>query len=803
MPVITINKKDFCQLAGKEFTLKEIEDNMPMLGTGWEGSEGDEFTVEVFPNRPDMLGVEGLARAFSSFMGVRTGLKKYKLEGSEEMVIVENKVAKVRPYFVSCVIKNVKFTDEFIKSIMQIQEKLHITHCRKRKKVAIGLHDYDKIVFPVIYTTKPKDFKFVPLEQNKEMTLQEILEKLPKGKDYAWILEGMEEYPLIHDGREKVLSMPPIINSEDTKVEETTKNIFVDITATDEKTANEVLNIIVTTFADRGATIHKIKIKYPTRMIYTPDLSSKVMVLDPNYINSLLGLKLTNKEIIEYLGRMGHDAEEINKDKIQVSIPCYRTDIMHQIDLVEDVAIGYRYDKFEPEIPSITTTGEEDPEEVFCTTLRSLLVGYGLQETMTFILTNKRNLFNKMNMESRPIAETSNAKTSEYNVVRNWLLPNLMEVLSRNKHNEYPQNLFEVGEVIVLDDNDVGNKTMKRLAITLCHSRANFSEMKSLVESVLANVGVSNYEVQQSKCPCYISGRAAKFTINGRVLARFGEIDPKVLENWGLEMPVVGGEVCVDLLFDIITGKEIVEKVTRYEIKLSEKVDKLKKQKTTKSDTMNEFERIDTERLFYQDPYMKETKAKVTEINGKEVVLDKTLFFAFSGGQASDRGTINEIPVVDAKKENHRIVHVLENKPNFKIGDTVQLKLDWERRYKLMKLHTAAHIVYYPFTEKLGRPKIIGSNINPEKARIDFLYDKPISEVIPEIEKESSQTISQGLEIKTELDKKEVEKRWWRCGKWGMPCGGTHVKNTSEIGKIKLKRKNIGAGKERVEIYLV
>ena len=211
------------------------------------------------------------------------------------MVIVENKVAKVRPYFVSCVIKNVHFTDDFIKSIMQIQEKLHITHCRKRKKVAVGLHDYDKIVFPVIYTTKPKDFKFVPLEQNKEMTLQEILEKLPKGKDYAWILEGMEEYPLIHDGREKVLSMPPIINSQDTKVEETTKNIFVDITATDEKTANEVLNIIVTTFADRGATIHKIKIKYPTRMIYTPDLSSKVMVLNPNYINSLLGLKLTNK----------------------------------------------------------------------------------------------------------------------------------------------------------------------------------------------------------------------------------------------------------------------------------------------------------------------------------------------------------------------------------------------------------------------------------------------------------------------------------------------------------------------------
>jgi len=555
MAIITVDRSDFCQLAGKEFTMKEIEENIPMMGTAWEGSEGDEFTVEIFPNRPDMLSVEGLARAFSAYMGVKTGLRKYKLEGSEEMVIIDQKVSKVRPYFVSCVIKNIKFTDDFIKSIMQIQEKLHITHCRKRKKVAIGLHDYDKIVFPVTYTTKPKDFKFVPLEQSEEMTLQEILEKLPKGRDYAWTLEGMKEYPLLHDGRGTVLSMPPIINSEDTKVEETTKNIFVDITATDEKTANEVLNIIVTTFADRGATIHKIKIKYSDRMIYTPDLSTKGITINSKYINSLLGLKLTNQEIIKCLNKMGHDAQEIGKDKLEVTSPCYRTDIMHEIDIVEDVAIGYGYDKFDPEIPNISTIGEEDEKEIFCTRLRSLLVGYSMQECVTFILTNKKNLFQKMNMKTVPIAETSNAKTSEYSVVRNWLLPSLMEVLSRNKHNEYPQNLFEVGEVVELDDNEVGNKTMKRLAIVLCHSKANFSEMKSLIESVLSNVGVSDYEVKESKCPCYIPGRVAKFVVNEKTLARFGEIDPKVLENWGLETPITGGEICVDCLFDLIKGR--------------------------------------------------------------------------------------------------------------------------------------------------------------------------------------------------------------------------------------------------------
>ncbi len=555
MPVISIDKKDFCQLAGKEFTIEEIAENIPMMGTAWEGVRGDTFDVEVFPNRPDMLSVEGLARAFSSYMGVNSGLRNYQLEGSQEMVVVENKVAEVRPYFVSCIIKDVEFNDDFIKSVMQLQEKLHITHSRKRKKTAIGLHDYDKIVFPVIYTTKPKDFKFIPLEENKEMTLEEILEKHPKGKEYAWILEGMEEYPLLHDARDRVLSMPPISNSEDTKVEETTKNIFVDITATDEKTANEVLNIIATTFADRGAKIHKIKIKYPGKMIYTPDFSPQAMTVESNYINKLLGLKLKNKEIIELLRRMGHDVEEIGSDKLRVFSPCYRTDIMHPMDLVEDVAIAYGYDKFEPKIPNIATIGEEDPKEVFCTNLRSLLVGYGLQEVVTFILTNKNDLFKKMNMEERAIAETSNAKTSEYNVVRNWLLPSLMEVLAGNKHNEYPQNLFEVGEVVELADNDIGNKTMKRLAITLCHSKANFSEMKSLVESILANVGVDSYKVEKSECPCYVPGRAVKFTVNDRALARFGEIDPKVLEKWGLEMPVVGGEICVELLFDLINNE--------------------------------------------------------------------------------------------------------------------------------------------------------------------------------------------------------------------------------------------------------
>jgi phenylalanyl-tRNA synthetase beta chain len=552
MPVITVDINDFCKLVGKDIPMKEIEEKLPMLGVGWEGIEKNEFSVEVNPNRPDMLSVEGLARAFSSFMDIKTGLRTYKAEKSIYMVKVDSATKPIRPYIVSAIVTGVEMTDEFIKSLMQIQEKLHITHCRKRRKAAIGIHDLDKVKFPVVYTAKDPSYKFIPLGEEKEMTLDNILRHTSKGKDYGWVLKGMDKYPILIDADNKVMAMPPIINSIHTMVEEKTKNLFIDITGTDDKTINEVLNVVVTSLAERGGKIQLVKVKYPDREIQTPKLDTKAMSLEPNYVNKLLGLKLTNSEMIKYLQRMGFDAVEVGKN-LQVIIPCYRTDIMHAIDLVEDIAIAYGYDRFVPEIPNISTIGEENPLEAFSTKLRTLLVGYGLQEVITFMLTNKENLYKKMLMEEKDVIETANPKTEEYSIVRNWLLPSLMEVLWRNRHREYPQNIFEVGDVIELNpSSDTGSKTMRRLGIVLCHSKANFSEMKSVVENILKNLEIKNYKMEESTLPCFIPGRAAKIVINEKNLGRFGEINPEVISNWELEMPAAACELCVDLLFDSI-----------------------------------------------------------------------------------------------------------------------------------------------------------------------------------------------------------------------------------------------------------
>jgi len=552
VPVITVNKDYFCKLVGKDLSMSFIEERLPMLGVGWEEKTKSEFSVEVFPNRPDMLSVEGLARAFASFIRIRPGLKEYKALDSEYLVTVDSKVSKVRPYFVAAVVKNVRFTDELIKSIIQLQEKLHMTHGRKRRKVAIGLHDLDKVFFPVTYTTKPPDFSFIPLEQNREMTLKQILEKLPKGKEYAWILEGKEEYPILIDDKGVVLSMPPIINSEATKVEEGTKNLFIDVTATDLKAANEVLNILVTTFADIGCEIYKVKVKYVDTLITTPNLQPRSVELDPEYVNKLLGLDLSVEKIIELLEIMGYSAVKID-NKIEVKVPCYRCDIMHSIDLVEDIAIAYGYENFEPTIPNIATLGKENEFEEFSNKFRNFLVGFGLQEVTTFMLTNREKLFKKMNMPHVEVAETLNPKTEEYCVVRNWLLPSLMEILAKNKRYEYPQNLFEVGDVVHLDEKgETGVKMERRLAIVLCHAKASFSEIKSVAESILLNLGIKDYKIEEGKCPCFIEGRDALIKVKGEIIGRFGEIHPLVLENWSLEMPVAALEMNVSFLFKLI-----------------------------------------------------------------------------------------------------------------------------------------------------------------------------------------------------------------------------------------------------------
>jgi len=554
MPVIEVKLEDFNKLVGKKQSIEYLAEKLPMLGCAWEGRTEDGFMLEVFPNRPDMLSIEGLARAFSSYVGIRTGLRLYQPRELDYRLQVEPRVSVVRPFIASAVVKNVSFSDDLIRSIIQVQEKLHVTHCRNRRKASIGLHNLEPVRFPLTYTAMPKDFRFIPLDERREMSLEEILKNTPKGVDYAWILEGEEEYPILMDSKGMVLSMPPIINSAHTRIEEETRDVFIDVTATDEKTAGEVLNILVTTFADRGAEIYKVLNVYSDRTVETPNLEPWKMSLERDYVNRLLGLSLRSGEIVKYLERMGFSAT--GRKTLEVLIPSYRTDVMHPMDLVEEVAVAYGYDKFKPEIPKISTVGEEDPLEVFCRQLRNSLIGFSLVEIITFVLSNKEKLFHRMCLREEPVAETENPKTEEYCVLRNWLMPSLVEILQYNQHHPYPQNLYEVGDIIQLDPTDeTGAKTIKSLAVVLCHSRASFSEIKALTESILRSLGVGNCAVSECNHSSFMEGRCFEMRYGGKLLCFGGELKPEVLENWGLEMPVAALEMDVNLLFKIVAAQ--------------------------------------------------------------------------------------------------------------------------------------------------------------------------------------------------------------------------------------------------------
>ncbi|MFH1275799.1 MAG: phenylalanine--tRNA ligase subunit beta [Candidatus Woesearchaeota archaeon] len=805
MPTITLNKKVFEELVGKELPLEELKDRISMLGTDLEGIEGNEITVEVFPNRPDMLSEQGFARAFSSFIGVKTGLREYKTKPFGSTLTVTN-LPKEWPFAVACVVKGIKFDDEKIKEVIQLQEKLGTTFTRNRKKGGIGLYPLEKINFPITFTgKKPEDIKFRPLEFPEPIRANQILANHPKGKEYGQIMEGWEKYPVFIDAKGIIMSMPPLINSHDVgKIDETTTNVFIECTGPDLNTLIKSLTILTTSLADMGGEIFSLEVIYPeTGKKFTfPDFTPEKMKLDLNYVNKRLGLNLSETEAVNLLKKMGFGYE---KESSNVLIPAYRTDIIHQVDLVEDIAIAYGYENFVEEIPNVSTIGEEAPFEKFARKVREILIGFGLLEAKNFHLLTAEELNEKMN-KNEDIIPLKNA-LGEYNHLRNRLLSSLMKNLKDNKHNEFPQNIFEIGRIFNYGESETGVIEKDNLAVVLCHEKTDFTEIRQILDGLMDSLGL-NYEVKETSRPSFIQGRVGEILIEGNKVGIIGEIHPQVLVNWELSVPAVGLELKLESVFKLINNEPIKEIKPFEEIKDNKNTEKKKLNpnkefnKTETKPSSEEFDKIYTERLFYQDPYMKEAEAKVEEINGKEIILNKTLFFAFSGGQASDSGEINGIKIIDVKKENHKIVHLLEKEPDFKIGDTVKLKLDWERRYRLMKLHSAAHLIYYPFVETLGKPKIIGSNINEDKSRIDFIYDSPISEKIPLIEKEANRVIAEGLNIITEPDEKNPEKRWWKCKDWKMPCGGTHVKNTSEIGKIILKRKNIGKGKERVEVYL-
>ena len=547
MPVITFKYQDLKDL-GIEMEKDELIDTLPMMSSDIEDFDDEEIKVEFFPNRPDNLSVEGVARSFKGFIGQEIGFPDYKVEESGEYVTVDSDVASIRPYIGFAKIDNVDFTGDKLKYVMDFQENLHWVIGRDRKKVAIGIHNADVVEGPFKYIATPKDSNaFVPLEKDTEMTPEEILTEHDKGKAYAHLIEDFDKYPLILDKDDNVLSMPPIINGELTKLKEDTKNIIVDVTGTDERAVNQALNIICSSFAEVGGQIKSMEVKYEDKTIKTPDLTPQEMNVHVDTANELIGgTNLNAEEIKELLLKARFDAEIIDDNEVKAIIPAYRVDILHEVDIVENIAVQYHINDVVAELPDMNTVAYENDWFKAESTIREVMVTLGFQEIMSLMLTNEEAHYEKMNQEEKPHVQVARPITIDRTMIRTSLMNSLMEFLEDNTHEDLPQKIFEIGDVLYLDETKE-NKTAssKKLAALVCHSTANFTEIKSIVTSVLANLGYS-MEITDSENETFIKGRAADVTgeaQKGTIKGFFGEVSPEVITNFTLEYPVIGFEI--------------------------------------------------------------------------------------------------------------------------------------------------------------------------------------------------------------------------------------------------------------------
>jgi phenylalanyl-tRNA synthetase beta chain len=550
MPVITIQVERFSRFLGKLVTVEDLVKQLPWLGFDLEEIGEDYVKAEYNPNRIDFCSYAGVARALKGFLELETGMPEYHAKEPKAMLNVDKSVADVRPYMLAAVVHDVKVDEETLVELMNIQEDLHWGIGRDRKKASIGIHNLDAVEPPFTYTAvEPTSVKFVPLGKTEEMTPKEILEKHEKGVAYRHLVNWAPKYPLLIDKYGRVLSMPPIINGELTRVDTHTRNLFLDVTGPSFEAVEKSLKVLATALADMGGKIEKVIVRYPDRTMVSPNLEPEKMRLKVNFANKMLGLRLSENEAIKCLQKCRLNAKAVEKGILEVAIPPYRIDILHEIDLVEEVAIGYGYHRLEPTVPATVTVGEKHAANKLADAVRQIMVGLGFIEVMNFTLTNERVHYTLMRLKPENPIKLANPVSAEYTIMRQMLLPGLLKNLAENKHESYPQRLFEVSDVAKINRRlETMCERRLHLAAVTSHSTSNFTEIKSIGEALLSNMGLADWQIKAAKHPSFLSGRTAAISIGKRQIGVLGEVHPQVLNNFEIENPTAALEIDLEWL---------------------------------------------------------------------------------------------------------------------------------------------------------------------------------------------------------------------------------------------------------------
>ncbi|XP_035696537.1 phenylalanine--tRNA ligase beta subunit-like [Branchiostoma floridae] len=587
MPTIGVNRDLLFERLGRTYTEEEFDELMFDYGleldevtsekamlekeqgvTAQGASEAIIYRIEIPANRYDLLCLEGLVRALLVFKEKQKA-PRYKAippaDGNSQQLIIQEATAQVRPHAVCAVLRGVNFTQAMYQSFIDLQDKLHQNLCRKRSLVAIGTHDLDTIQGPFIYNAKPPaDIKFKPLNQTKEYTAVELMQLYKSDshlKHFLHIIEDKPVYPIIYDQNGVVLSMPPIINGEHSKITLNTKNIFIECTATDLHKAKMVLDSLVTMFSEycqTPFTVESGEVITPdgTKLTY-PALPYREEIVDVAWINKSVGISESPESIAKLLTRMCLSSEVVEESKVKVEIPPTRYDIIHACDIMEDVAIGYGYNNIQMTIPKTNTIADQFGLNKVADLLRQDIAAAGFTEVLSFSLCSRDDVAGKLNkdIDSSGAVHIANPKTLEFQIARTTLLPGILKTVASNKKMPLPMKLFEISDIMLQDkDKDVGARNERHFCAVYYNKNPGFEIIHGLLDRFMQLLEVpyskegSGYFIRAADDPTFFPGRCAEVVVKAQVVGKLGVLHPDVITKFELNNPCAALEINLEAL---------------------------------------------------------------------------------------------------------------------------------------------------------------------------------------------------------------------------------------------------------------
>ena len=577
MPVVDIDTDELRGLTGRTDTSDdEFKQDLFGLGLEFEGETDDGLLqFEFAPDRLDRLSVEGVARSLRYHYGDDRGVYVPETNDPEWTIEVAESVPDERPYVTGAVVRGVDLDEGALDSLIQLQEKLHATMGRGRAKGAIGIHDLAMVKGAPLQEgaepsityrgVDPDGDAFVPLDSNDELTPDEVLAEHDTGRTYADLVDDLERYPAIYDEL-GLFSFPPVINGKRTEVTTGSRELFVELTGTDQWTIDRMCNIICYALSARGATIEEVEVHYadgataPSEYgaeLVRPNLDTDEKSVSHDRIETLLGVDFEPEEVVDCFERAGLDASYTLDEDVtyEVEIPPYRVDVLHPLDLVDDVGRAYGFDNLEPRYPDVGTVGGRHERSRLEDAVRTSLVGLGFEDLLNFHMTSGTENYDRMNLGAGADAfgagepvEITEPYSEEYTQLRTWALPSLLMLLERNTHNAYPQDVAEVGFAAERDDREDTNVAERRhVAGAVARRDASYETAKGRLQAVCDDFG-AELETPRTEHPSFIDGRTAEVVIDGEPVGVIGEVHPAVLVEHDLEVPVAAFEFHLDAL---------------------------------------------------------------------------------------------------------------------------------------------------------------------------------------------------------------------------------------------------------------